>query len=140
MRERPRWQYDEMKHCGVDYSDPGQVEVYDARHQRFRDHEEEARAILDALDIGPDDTIIDLGCGSGAFALPAARFCKKVYAVDVSEAMLEYCRQKAREGVLSNIEFRQGGFLTYEHDGEATNVIVSVAVLHHLPDFWKLVG
>lgn len=33
-----------------------------------------------------------------------------------------------------------GGFLTYEHDAAPVDAIVSIFVLHHLPDFWKLVG
>ena len=33
-----------------------------------------------------------------------------------------------------------GGFLTYEHEAEPADAMVSIAALHHLPDFWKLVG
>ena len=75
MKERPKWQYDEMKHCGVDYSEQGQVEVYDKRHQKFRDYEKEGQAIIDQLELGADDTVIDIGCGTGAFALYAAKKC-----------------------------------------------------------------
>ena len=140
MATKPEWQYDEMKHCGVDYSDLAQVEVYDKRHQRFRDYQQETHAIIDRLALGANDTVIDLGCGTGAFTLCAAKSCKKIYAVDVSKAMLDYCRQKAQKAKLDNIEFCQGGFLTYEHSGEPVEAIVSVAALHHLPDFWKMIA
>ena len=30
--------------------------------------------------------------------------------------------------------------MTYEHCSEPVDAIVSVGVLHHIPDFWKLVG
>ena len=63
-----------------------------------------------------------------------------MYAVDVSEMMLNCAREKAKQAELHNIEFRQGGFLTYEHEGEPVDAASSVVVLHHLPDFWKLVG
>jgi len=140
MNEYPGWQYDEMKHCGVDYSNQAQVDVYDKRHQRFRDYEKEAQAIIDQLGLGANDTVIDIGCGTGAFTLYAAKFCKKIYAVDVSKVMVNYTRQKAQKAKLDNIEFCHGGFLTYEHCSEPVDAIVSVGVLHHIPDFWKLIG
>ena len=81
-----------------------------------------------------------MGAGTGAFALYAAPKCKHIYAVDVSQPMLDYSRQKAEQLGLQNITFCHGGFLTYEHQAELADAMVSVAVLHHLPDFWKLVG
>jgi cyclopropane fatty-acyl-phospholipid synthase-like methyltransferase len=129
-----------MKHSGVDYSDLAQVQAYDEKHQKFRDYEKASQAIIDRLGLGPGDTVIDMGAGTGAFALYAARTCKTVYAVDVSQAMVDYARQKAQKAGLKNIVFCHGGFLTYEHAAEPADAFVSVAVLHHLPDFWKLVG
>ncbi len=137
---RARWFYDEMKHSGVDYSDLAQVQAFDEKHQKFRDYEKFSQAIVDRLGLGPGDTVIDMGAGTGAFALHAARTCKTIYAADVSQAMLDYTRQKAGKAGLKNIVFSRGGFLTYEHAGEPADAVVSVAVLHHLPDFWKLVG
>jgi len=140
MSAKPNWFYDETKHSGVDYSDPAQVAVYDDRHQKFRDYKKEAEAILRAVKIEPEDTVIDLGVGTGAFSLNAAPHCKTIYAVDVSPVMLAYTRQKAELAGLTNLVFCQGGFLTYEHQGPKVDAVVSVAVLHHLPDFWKFVG
>jgi putative AdoMet-dependent methyltransferase len=140
MKVKPNWFYDEIKQAGVDYSDPAQVAVYDNRHQKFRDYQKGAEAIIEAVKIGPEHTVIDMGVGTGAFSLYAAPHCKTIYAVDVSPVMLEFTRQKAEKAGLTNIVFCQGGFLTYEHQAPAVDAIVSVAVLHHLPDFWKLVG
>ncbi len=137
---KARWFYDEMKHSGVDYNDLAQVQAFDEKHQKFRDYEKASQAIVDRLGLGPGDTVIDMGAGTGAFALHAARTCKTIYAVDVSQAMLDYARQKAEKAGLKNVVFCHGGFLTYEHAGEPADALVSVAVLHHLPDFWKLVG
>jgi putative AdoMet-dependent methyltransferase len=137
---KARWFYDEMKHSGVDYNDLAQVQAFDEKHQKFRDYEKASQAIVDRLGLGPADTVIDMGAGTGAFALHAARTCKTVYAVDVSQAMVDYTRQKAEKAGLKNVVFCHGGFLTYEHAGEPADALVSVAVLHHLPDFWKLIG
>jgi ubiquinone/menaquinone biosynthesis C-methylase UbiE len=140
MNARPDWFYDEMRHVGVDYSDAKEAGQYDERHSRFRNVEEENRAILDAIQLEPGQTLIDLGTGTGAFALQAAPRCEKVFAVDISPAMLARASQKAKESSLGNIEFLQGGFLTYEHAAEPVDAAVSKLALHHLPDFWKLIA
>jgi cyclopropane fatty-acyl-phospholipid synthase-like methyltransferase len=129
-----------MRHSGVDYSDPAQVAVYDQRHRKFRDYRKDAEAVVSLLELNPGHTVVDMGCGTGAFALNAAPLVKTVFAVDVSKAMLEYCKQLAAQRSLPNIVFRHGGFLTYEHDADPVDAVVSTAVLHHLPDFWKYLG
>jgi len=136
----PKWQYDEETPAGVDYRDLEEVEQYDRDHQRFRNYERDSEAILQALKLGGTDRVIDLGCGTGAFSLYAARRCAKVYAVDVSKTMLENTARKAKREGLNNIVFCKGGFLTYEHAEEPVEAVVSTAVLHHLPDFWKQAG
>jgi putative AdoMet-dependent methyltransferase len=135
-----KWYYNEMKHAGVDYADVAQVQAYDARHQRFRDYQKASEVIIEKLGLGPEHVVIDMGAGTGAFALYAAPKCKHIYAVDVSQPMLDYSRQKSEQMGMQNITFCHGGFLTYEHHAEPADAMVSVAVLHHLPDFWKLVG
>jgi SAM-dependent methyltransferase len=35
------------------------------------------------------------------------------------------------------IEAVQAGFLTYEHQGEPPDAVMTRNALHHLPDFWK---
>jgi ubiquinone/menaquinone biosynthesis C-methylase UbiE len=129
-----------MKPSGVNYNDARLAENYDTRHTQFRDYRREAEQIMTALGLGASATVIDMGCGTGAFALHAARRYRKIHAVDVSEAMLDLARAKAQEAQLTNIEFHHGGFLTYEHRAEPADGIVSTVALHHLPDFWKCVG
>jgi len=116
------------------------VAAYDSMHRKFRDYAKSSEEIIRRLGLGLESTVIDMGSGTGAFALHASRKCRTVYAVDISAAMLEYCRQQAERQGLSNIVFSHGGLLTYEHVGELADAIVCVAVLHHLPDFWKLVA
>lgn len=137
---KPNWIYDEIKHCGVDYSDPAQVAEYDNRHRKFRDYQKDTDAIIDAIGIKPEHTVIDMGVGTGAFSLHAAKYCKTIFAADVSPAMLDHSRNKARELGITNIVFCQGGFLSYVHNAAPVDAVISIAALHHLPDFWKLMG
>ena len=134
------WQYDELKPCGVNYNSVLCALSYDVHHGKFRDYQRESEEIIALLGLDADQTVLDMGCGTGAFAVHAAKHSRKVYAVDVSKAMLRCARRKAKKAKLDNIEFHRAGFLTYEHKAEPVDAIVSTAALHHLPDFWKLTG
>lgn len=137
MTRHLSWQYDEMKHIGRDYADPSEVDIYDSRHAQFRDVEQENGAILDLLGLKPEHVLLDLGAGTAALAIQAARRCARVYAVDISQAMLDFSKRKADEAGIANIVFLHGGFLSYDHDADPVDAIVTCVAFHHLPDFWK---
>jgi ubiquinone/menaquinone biosynthesis C-methylase UbiE len=136
----PVWQYDERKFCGANFNSFFLARHYDHYYETFRDYRREAEQIVAALGLGNSATVLDMGCGTGAFAVHAAPHYRKVHAVDIARAMLGRARRKARKAGVTNIEFHHGGFLTYEHADGPVDAVVSVLALHHLPDFWKLVG
>ena len=135
---QPTWQYDEFKQIGTDYESVEEVEAYD-RSMSWRDVAGETEHILDVLGITPESTILEIGCGTGEFAIGAAARCARVYAADISERMLEYARQKAESRGVHNVEFMRAGFLAFELD-EPVDAVVSQIALHHLPDYWKAVA
>jgi putative AdoMet-dependent methyltransferase len=137
---RPLWQWDEMRQAGTDYTDIAEVERYDRRMSRFRDFEAEAAAILKLLSVPRGAHILEIGTGTGHFARAAAKAGYRVTAIDVSPVMLAYARAKARAEHLAGIRFRHAGFLTFRSTPAAFDAVVSVAVLHHLPDMWKAVA
>jgi ubiquinone/menaquinone biosynthesis C-methylase UbiE len=136
----PKWQWDESARINIDYSDAVQAENYDARHLRPGQTEAEYEEILDRIDPRPDWRLMDMGAGTGTFAIAAARRCTEVYAVDVSQAMRDVAAAKARAAGVDNIRFLPGGFLSYQHTAEPVNAIVSQLALHHLPDMWKQIA
>jgi len=131
------WQYDEFQQVGTDYGDMAEVDKYESRHSDFRDMEAEACQVLDAIAIKDTDVLIDFGSGTGIFAILAAKRCREVHAVDVSQAMIDYAGKKAEQEGVDNIELHLDGFLSYEHDGPPVDIIVTTLAFHHLPDFWK---
>lgn len=133
----PSWQYDEMIQIEKDFSSREVVEAYDARHRQFRDVDKENEDIITALGLCKNHTIADFGSGTGAFAIKTAHRCAKVFAIDISLAMLDYIRWKAQMRGITNIECRHGGFLTYNHADDPLDAISTSMALHHLPDFWK---
>lgn len=138
MSTIPAWQYDEFKQIGTDYDSIAEVEAYDRRMQSLRDVAQEAEHILGVLEITPQSTILEIGTGTGEFAIRAAARCARVHAVDISEMMLDYSRSKAKTRGACNLEFKRAGFLTFEC--EPVDAVVSQLALHHLPDYWKAVA
>jgi ubiquinone/menaquinone biosynthesis C-methylase UbiE len=133
------WQYDELKQVGVDYNN-FRVAEYDQRHNKIRDIDKNNQEIIETLGLHKGNRVIEIGTGTGRFARMAAKLGLRVYAVDVSNAMLDYAKQKANEEGLSEISFHKGGFLTYHHSDNKVDAIISQLALHHLPDFWKQIG
>lgn len=134
-----KWQYDEMKQVGIDYTDLKNIEEYDSNMQKMRNLKEEFEEIFDYINISSDQIIIEFGTGTGEFALEAAKQCSKVYAIDVSKSMIDFAKNKAKQRKINNIQFHNAGFLTYDNE-QKIDAIVTQLVLHHLPDFWKMIA
>lgn len=136
------WTYNESKHCGVDYADVKQAEIYDQQHQKFRNYEKEVTEFIRDLPMQNinDLSMIDLACGTGATSIYASRHFKQIYAIDVSDAMLNQAIRKAEREHITNIKFINAGFLSYEHKEEPVDIVLTKAALHHLPDFWKQIA
>ena len=127
------WIFDEFQDFG--WSDIKEIEAYD---EKSGVNPELERKRLLELRVAEGHTLIDFGCGTGALALEAAKLCKRVIAVDVSAAMLAYMKRKAESLGLTNIDYVQQGFLTYQHRGAPVDFVFTQRTLHHLPDFWKV--
>lgn len=41
-----------------------------------------------------DARLLELGCGTGRVTIPLSRYCKSITGIDLSEAMIEICRDK----------------------------------------------
>lgn len=58
--------------------------------------------------------VVDMGCGYGTFAIPAARRIRgMVHAIDIDPQMVEVCQEKAKQAGVSNINCVQRDFVTY---------------------------
>lgn len=140
MKLNKEWFYDETIQVGTNYQDISNVQAYDQQMAKFRDVKKEAKDIIEAISLGGEHSLLEIGTGTGNFAIEAAKHCNEIYAIDVSSAMIAYAKQKAQINGISNISFFQAGFLNYEHNGSPLDMIVSNLALHHLPDFWKMIA
>ncbi len=66
-------------------------------------HDGYVQQFLAAMQLSPDDTILDVGCGGGALALALAPHVKAVYALDFCQAMLDVVQERAYACKIKNI-------------------------------------
>jgi len=83
--------------------------------------------------LGAEETVLDLGCGTGAIGLSLAEDAARVVGRDISTGMMNQARAKAEEAGFSNVEFDYGEFREPNYDGPA-DVVVSNFAMHHLSD------
>ncbi|MGL5058840.1 MAG: class I SAM-dependent methyltransferase [Microcoleus sp.] len=74
------------------------------------------------------DAALDIGCGSGILASELAKYYDRVFAIDISEKMLEIARHKR---AVPNIEYIQMDVGCLEFDRKF-DLIVSSSTFHHL--------
>src|ERR1051326_5606723 len=87
------WMLDEMAHAGPEHLDEAFIAGFD-RKQGYPDASADIEAFR-AHGLGAGSVVVDLGTGTGQFALPAACHFGQVIAVDVSAAMLAAVEGKA---------------------------------------------
>jgi ubiquinone/menaquinone biosynthesis C-methylase UbiE len=132
------WMLDELAHAGPEHLDPAFVAGYE-RKQGYPDPTQDL-AVLTAHGLDATSTVVDLGAGTGRFALAAARRFGQVTAVDIAPAMLAVLRRRAAAAGVANLECVQAGFLSYRHAGPPADAVYTRNALHQLPDFWKAVA
>ena len=83
--------------------------------------------LLQASSIGPDDHVLDIGCGSGRSTIEAAQLASRGSAlgVDLSSQMLAKAAQRAAESGVANADFVQGDAQVHPFDPGAADVAIS---------------
>jgi SAM-dependent methyltransferase len=83
-----------------------------------------------------DDTVLDLGTGTGAIALRIAPEAGRVLGRDISDGMLDQAREKAAERGIENAAFATGRFREPNVDA-SVDVVTTNFAMHHLSDAEK---
>ena len=69
---------------------------------------ESGEALVKSLGVKEGLSVLDLGCGDGTTALPAARLGANVLGVDIARNLVDAGNRRAREAGLTNIRFQEG--------------------------------
>ena len=118
------------------------VDTYNAASD-FYDHpantfwERYGRRTVERLRLTPGTRVLDVCCGSGASAIPAAETVGpngSVVGVDLAENLLELARTKAKKRGLDNIQFQSGDLTQLPFDENSFDVVVCVFGIFFVPD------
>ncbi|HET6952589.1 MAG TPA: class I SAM-dependent methyltransferase [Acidimicrobiales bacterium] len=92
----------------------------------------DARLAAALTAVGPDDTVVDVGCGPGVAARHAARAGASVIGVDPAPVMLRFARLLSPG--LRRIRYVEGTAEALPLDDGAATVLWSIATVHHWAD------
>jgi SAM-dependent methyltransferase len=83
--------------------------------------------LVDRLGVRPGLKVLDLGCGDGTTALPAARRGADVLGVDIAENLVAAGNARARAAGLSNLRFQEGDASDLRDlEDESFDLVVSI--------------
>lgn len=98
--------------------------------------------LFDWLNLNGDETIVEIGAGTGFFTIPLAKRSKsfKIYAVDVSPEMIEILEGRLKQSELSNVEtvLSNGSSLPLKND--LADLVLLINVLHELVEDADIFG
>ena len=84
--------------------------------------------------IGPDDSVLDIGSGSGTDTLLASTMASHVYALDMTQAMLDKLRRNVLAMGASGVQALEGNAEEIPLPDASVDVITSNGVLNLVPD------
>jgi ubiquinone/menaquinone biosynthesis C-methylase UbiE len=117
------------------------ADFFDAPPLSFWDHFGRRTIELASLPIG--SRVLDVCCGAGASALPAAEAVGptgNVIGVDLAKQLLESARTKATQRRLGNIEFELGDMVSLRFPVASFDAVVCVFGIFFVPDMARAVS
>ena len=112
----------------------------DSEHRR--EHQPPMR-LIDFIHLKEGERVMDLGVGTGYFAIPAARELARlgggsVVGMDLEPRMLDIFRERSMEadvsGLVSTVALPEDGSAELPSDDSVFDVVLAVNLVHELPD------
>jgi SAM-dependent methyltransferase len=93
-----------------------------------------AETALDRVEVGPHTDLLDVACGSGALAIPAARRGARVLGVDFAPTMVDRLEARASAEGLGDVEARVMDGHALDLDDDTFDVVASQFGVMLFPD------
>ncbi len=106
---------------------------YDPFLKLTMDEEKFRQEIIETANLGGDEKILDIGCGTGTLDLMLAETLDSghIYAIDLAPKMIKVAKKKAqRKG--KEIDYRIGSSSSLPYEDNKFEVIFTILLFHHL--------
>lgn len=90
-----------------------------------KDLESSATGFLARIPFRPDTRLLDLACGTGQIAIPAARAGAKVTGIDIAPKLIEQARARAMEEHL-DVRFEEGDAEDLMFDNDSFDLVITL--------------
>lgn len=84
-----------------------------------------AAHLVEFAGVGTDETVLDVGCGTGVVAITAARRGASVSGLDLTPALLEHARENATIAACRSIEWTEGDAEQLPYPDKSFDVVLS---------------
>ncbi|MGI9221950.1 MAG: class I SAM-dependent methyltransferase [Woeseiaceae bacterium] len=84
--------------------------------------------------LGPESSVLEIGCGTGSTAIAHAPRVKSIRAVDISARMIEIAKEKAQAAGVTNILFEQASVDEIDVAYQSQDVVLALSILHLVED------
>lgn len=95
------------------------------------------RRTIERLSLAPGLSVLDVGCGSGASAIPAAITVGpqgRVIGIDLAERLLEIAKSRSVTQNLHHVDFRRADMMALDYPDASFDAVVSVFSLFFVTD------
>ena len=93
--------------------------------------------LLQALELKPDETVLEIGTGSGFITACLAQMAKHVVSVDIEEQFSSEAEARLKEKDILNVEFETGDAMTGWQPEQAHDVLVVTGSVQDIPDHFR---
>ena len=93
--------------------------------------------LLQALELKPDETVLEVGTGSGFITACLAQLAKHVVSVDIIEQFTREAEARLKEKDILNVELETGDVMTGWQPEQAHDVLVVTGSVEDIPDHFR---
>jgi protein-L-isoaspartate(D-aspartate) O-methyltransferase len=93
--------------------------------------------LLQALELKPDETALEIGTGSGFITACLSRMARHVISVDLYDQFTNEVAAKLKEKGISNVELETGNVMTGWQPEQAHDVLVVTGSVPSIPDHFR---
>jgi protein-L-isoaspartate(D-aspartate) O-methyltransferase len=93
--------------------------------------------MLQALDLGEDETVLEIGTGSGWIAACLAQMAKRVVSVEIFEDLADAAGRTLKEKEIGNVELECGDAMQDWQPEQAHDVVVVTGSVEDIPERFR---